>query len=166
MLFQWRIILRFVGQTWPKSAWKWIGGKWQWGSLLAAGLGMIKLGEYGVALFLFALAGFAASSKLAHWEHPNIRLGDEIIISGHILIIFAFVFLTIVAFSIKRKDPWSNVPFAVQRLMVLFARPLSQTISAALKRSWATYQIQLIVNWSLLSSTLLSRTRVSLQAAY
>ncbi len=86
---------------------------------------MIKPREYGVALFLFALAGFAASSKLAHWEHPNIRLGNAVRISGHILIIFAFVFLTIVTFSIKRKDPWSNVPFAVQRLMVLL-RPASQ----------------------------------------
>src|ERR1035437_4424370 len=96
--------------VWLVALWRWAGGRWQWGSVFGGACTMIKLGEYGIGWFLFALAAFAASSRIAYWNDPeNPRRTRKVRPFGHALVGVAFVFLTVVTFSVKGDDPWSHL---------------------------------------------------------
>src|ERR1035441_2863888 len=86
--------------------WHWVGGRWQWGPLFAGACTMIKLGEYGVGWFLFALTAFAVSSKISHWQglEGNLVRTKRVITFGYCLVGVALVFLTIVTFSVKGRS--------------------------------------------------------------
>lgn len=108
---KWRIILRF--RSWPRRVWRWIGTRWTWGALAAGGLTLINFGEYGFGRFVLALAVFAASSKVVHWNPPADFSGwatKAVKITGCVFVAVSFVFLAIVSLSKQGNDSWSHLP--------------------------------------------------------
>jgi hypothetical protein len=89
--------------------WRWIGGKWQWGSLFGAAIGLGRAGEYGVGLLLLLMSGVAASSKIFHWKGPHPSREPAIRIIGYCSVAIAFCFLTIVTLNMKGSGAWSHL---------------------------------------------------------
>lgn len=92
-----------------RTFWTWVGGRWQWGSLLTAAGMLIRFAEYAVGLIVFTLSAFAAVSKIAHWKSTNpahTRAGK---LAGYFCVLVAFAFGVVVTFLVRGKDPWSHL---------------------------------------------------------
>ena len=97
--------------NWLGDSWKWIGKRWKWDAILSVGaLGMVKLGEYRVAVALLIVAAFAASSKLSQWEGLKEFSGPTKLIrrGGYLLVVVALVLMTLVINKNRGNAPWSN----------------------------------------------------------
>src|SRR5579863_9840275 len=86
-----------------RRLWRWIGGTWQWGSLFTAACGTIRLAEYAIALFLFALSAVAAISKIFHWKSAlgGNRLEKAVRISGFIAVCVVLIISAVVTVNIQ-----------------------------------------------------------------
>jgi hypothetical protein len=103
------------GRKWMVAFWRWIGGRWQWGTLFAGGCTVVKLfEEYGAGCFLFSLAAMAAGSKLSHWQSEKLppRTCRTIRSFGYVVVVTCFSVVVLLTFSIKGDNPWSRLPAA------------------------------------------------------
>ena len=90
--------------NWVHDSWRWIGKHWRWDAILSVGaLGMMKLGEYGVATALLVVAGIAAVSKLSQWEGYKLLRR-----AGYVLVVAAFMLVSLVINKNRGSAPWSN----------------------------------------------------------
>jgi hypothetical protein len=117
---------------WSLAFWHWMGKRWRWEVIFSLGwLGMLKIGEYGIALGLLALSGLAAVSKIAHWEGIATLAGltKLIRLSGYVTVLFVFLILLIVTVDTKGLAKWSHVPAAVENFVALIEgrpRPINE----------------------------------------
>lgn len=97
------------------DVWRWIGGKWKWGTLVGASIALSKAGEYAVGLLLLLLSAMAATSQIFHWKKPHSAHEPTVKILGYFSVVVVFIFLTVVTFKMKGISPWSHLQPATDK---------------------------------------------------
>ena len=49
-----------------RAFWSWVGGRWQWPTLVSVGIAIVRAAEYAVGLTLLFMGAIAAISKISH----------------------------------------------------------------------------------------------------
>ncbi len=109
---RWFAAMADVGKH-PSKLWH-LSARWPvFGVILALGIGVTSIGEYGLGCGLILLSAFSLLSKLWHTED-----GWFLRIIGAFFIAFVLMLATIVVWDAKGNQDWSRLPHASHRLMV------------------------------------------------
>jgi hypothetical protein len=91
-----------------KSSWDWVGGRWQWPSLLSTAATVIKFGEYAIGGLLLMLSALAVLSKISHWKAETGSPWPRRTL-GYVLLLVGLSVGAILTLRLKGNEPWSHL---------------------------------------------------------